>query len=115
MDGGTRIDADATVVTGRHYRIRRIEMMPGAQSSLCVDRHRTNHYVVLAGEAVVTRGDDVIFAGPEASIFVPYGTPHRLENTGCGMLSLLEVQVGARFEDDESQDSKRIRRAASGR
>jgi mannose-6-phosphate isomerase-like protein (cupin superfamily) len=115
MDGGTRIDAGETVATGCHYRIRRIAIVPGAQSDLCVDRHRTNHYVVLAGEALITRGDDVIFAGPEASIFVPYGIPHRLKNTGCGVLFLLEVQVGSRGEEDEMQDSRPFRRIASKR
>lgn len=94
-----------TVATGHHYRIRRIEMMPGAGLDVRIDHHRTEQYVVLAGEARIMRGDDVIHAGPQASIFVPFGVPHRLENAGRGTLSLLEVLVGSRFdeEDDDIQ------------
>jgi mannose-6-phosphate isomerase-like protein (cupin superfamily) len=113
MDGGIRIDAGATVATGRHYRIRRIEMMPGAESDRRVHRHLTNHYVVLAGEALVTCGEDVICAGPDASIFVPFGIPHQLKNTGRGTLSVLEVQVGSHFEENDSQASRPLRRIAS--
>ena len=90
-----------TVATGHHYRIRRIDMLPGAELDLRVHRHRTEQYVVLSGEARILRGEDVIHAGPQASIFVPFGVPHRLENAGRGTLSLLEVQVGSRFEEDD--------------
>jgi mannose-6-phosphate isomerase-like protein (cupin superfamily) len=90
-----------TIATGHHYRIRRIEMLPGAELDLRIDHHRTEQYVVLAGEALITRGDDVIHAGPQASIFVPFGVPHRLENAGRGMLSLLEVQVGSRMDEED--------------
>jgi mannose-1-phosphate guanylyltransferase/mannose-6-phosphate isomerase len=108
MDGGIRIEAGETVASGRHYRIRRIKIVPGGQSGRRVHRHRTNHYVVLAGEALFTRGNDVIRAGPESSIFVPFGVPHRLKNTGRGTLSVLEVQVGSRFEEDDLQGTKRV-------
>jgi mannose-6-phosphate isomerase-like protein (cupin superfamily) len=105
MDGGGRIRTTETVATGHHYRIRRIDMLPGAELDLRIDHDRTEQYVVLAGEALIMRGDDVIRAGPQASIFVPFGVPHRLENAGRGTLSLLEVRVGSRFgeEDDDFQ------------
>jgi mannose-1-phosphate guanylyltransferase/mannose-6-phosphate isomerase len=101
MDGGWRIRVGKTVATGHHYRIRRIEMGPGAELDLRVHHHRTGQFVVLSGEAVITRGDDVIHAGPQSSIFVPFGVPHRLENAGRDTLSLLEVQVGSRFDEED--------------
>jgi mannose-1-phosphate guanylyltransferase/mannose-6-phosphate isomerase len=90
-----------TVAAGHHYRVRRIDMLPGAELDLRVDHHRTGQYVVLSGEALITRGDDVIHAGPQASIFVPFGVPHRLENAGRDTLSLLEVQLGSASEEDD--------------
>jgi mannose-1-phosphate guanylyltransferase/mannose-6-phosphate isomerase len=89
-----------TVASGQHYRIRRFDMLPGAGMELRVDHHRTEQYVVLSGEARITRGEDVIHAGPQSSTFVPFGVPHRLENAGRGMLSLLQVQLGSPVEEE---------------
>ena len=105
MDGCERVvEVGKTVATGHNYRIRRIDVMPGAGLAVRIHRHRTDQYVVLAGEALITRGSDVIHAGPQASIFVPFGVPHRLQNAGRDMLSVLEVQVGAHFEEDDEID-----------
>lgn len=100
MDGSMRLGRNETVAFGHNYRIRRINVVPGADLGVRVDFHRTEQYVVLAGEARITRGKDVIQAGPNASVMVPVGVPHRLENTGGDILSVLEVQVGSPFEDD---------------
>jgi len=105
MDGTARIDDGETVALGRHYRIRRLSVVPGAELEFRLNRHRTEQYVVLAGEARITRGDDVIQAGPNASVFVPFGVPHRIQNAGRGTLSVLEVQVGAHFEEDDLQNA----------
>ena len=78
-------------------------MVPGATLGMRVNRHRTEQYVVLAGEARVTRGGDVFRVGPNSSVFVPFGVPHRVENAGGATLSVLEVQVGSRFEEDDFQ------------
>ena len=92
-----------TVAVGHHYRIKRFNVGPGADLGLRVHRHRTKHYMVLSGEARVTLGDDVRRVGPDTSIFVPFGMPHRLENPGAGTLSVLEVQVGSNFDEDDDQ------------
>ena len=103
MDGSARIEINGTVATGRNYRIRRFDVVPGANSGLRVHRHRTDQYVVLSGEARITLGRNVIHVGPDTSVMVPFGVPHRLENAGGGMLSVLEVQFGSRFEEDDLQ------------
>jgi mannose-6-phosphate isomerase-like protein (cupin superfamily) len=105
MDGTARIEDGEMVALGRHYRIRRLDVEPGDGLAFRLNRHRTEQYVVLAGEARITRGDDVLRAGPNASVFVPFGVPHRVENAGRGVLSVLEVQVGAHFEEDDRQNA----------
>jgi mannose-6-phosphate isomerase-like protein (cupin superfamily) len=106
MDGTARLAAHGeTVALGRNYRIRRLDVVPGAEGEYRLHRHRTEQYVVLAGQARITRGDDVIQAGPNASVFVPFGVPHRIENAGRGVLSVLEVQVGAHFDEDDRQNA----------
>jgi mannose-6-phosphate isomerase-like protein (cupin superfamily) len=92
-----------TVAIGRNYRIKRLIVPPGAELGCESHRHQTKQFVILAGQARITRGTAVIDATEDASVFIPVGTPHRLENPGDFPLSLLEVQVGSRFEDDDRQ------------
>jgi mannose-6-phosphate isomerase-like protein (cupin superfamily) len=90
-----------TVATGRNYRITRLTVPPGAELGGAPHRHRTKQFVILAGQARITRGSAVIDAAKDASVFIPVGMAHRLENPGAFPLSVLEVQVGSRFEDDD--------------
>ena len=91
------------VAAGRNYRIKRLNIAPGGAIGERLYRHRTEQYVVLAGEARITRDEAVVCAVANASVFIPAGTPHRVENPGRGTLSVLEVQVGSRFEEDDFQ------------
>ena len=90
-----------TVAAGRNYRIKRMTVPPGAKLGGTPHHHHTKQFVILAGQARITRGTVVIDAAEDASVFIPVGTPHRLENPGDFPLSLLEVQVGSRFEEDD--------------
>ena len=55
---------------------------PGAGLSLQAHEHRAEHWVVVAGTARVTRGDEIITLGEDESTYLPAGTKHRLENQG---------------------------------
>ena len=103
MDGSTRIEGTETVAAGRNYRIKRLRIAPGESLGERKYLHRTEQFVVLAGEARIMRGEAVVRAAADASVFIPVGTPHRIENPGDGTLSLLQIQVGSRFEEDDFQ------------
>lgn len=76
--------------------------------SLQMHNHRSEHWVVVHGTALVTVGDKEYLLRNGESTFVPSGTIHRLENPGLLPLELIEVQIGeytgeddiVRFEDD---------------
>jgi mannose-1-phosphate guanylyltransferase/mannose-6-phosphate isomerase len=106
MDGTTSLrpawpEQGETVAAGRNYRIKRLTVPPGAKLGGAPHRHRTKQFVILAGRARITRGTAIIDAAEDASVFIPVGMSHRLENPGRFPLSLLEIQVGSRFEDDD--------------
>jgi mannose-6-phosphate isomerase-like protein (cupin superfamily) len=106
MDGMTGfraawLERGETVAAGSNYRIKRLTVPPGAKLGGAPHRHRTKQFVILAGQARITRGSAVIEAVEDASVFIPVGMSHRLENPGEFPLSLLEIQVGSRFEDDD--------------
>ena len=83
------------------FKIKRIEVSPGAALSLQRHRRRSEHWVVVQGRARVTCGDDVREIGRDESTFVPAGTTHRLENAGPDPLVVIEVQCGDYLGEDD--------------
>ncbi len=83
------------------FKIKRIEVSPGAALSLQRHRHRSEHWVVVQGRARVTCGDAVHEIARDESTFVPAGSTHRLENPGEDPLVVIEVQCGDYLGEDD--------------
>ena len=90
-----------TVDVGERYQVKRIVVKPGASLSLQRHAKRAEHWVVVAGRARVTRGEDLLVLYENQSTFIPLGTKHRLENIGDGPLFLIEVQSGSYLGEDD--------------
>ncbi|HSS69073.1 MAG TPA: mannose-1-phosphate guanylyltransferase/mannose-6-phosphate isomerase [Casimicrobiaceae bacterium] len=86
---------------GPGFKIKRIEVKPGAALSLQLHNRRSEHWVVVGGEARVTNGDRSYSLGPNESTFIPVKTRHRLENSGTVPLLLIEVQCGEYVGEDD--------------
>ncbi len=94
--------------TGPGFQVKRLTVLPGARLSLQKHRHRAEHWIVVSGTARVTCGDQEFTLQATGSTFIPVGAVHRLENPGCDLLEVIEVQTGSylaeddieRFEDD---------------
>ena len=85
----------------RGYKVKRISMLPGRRLSLQMHRQRSEHWVVIAGTARITRGDKVFDLGPGESTGIPIQAKHRLENPGSVPLEVIEVQYGAYVGEDD--------------
>ncbi|MDO5101989.1 MAG: mannose-1-phosphate guanylyltransferase/mannose-6-phosphate isomerase [Lautropia sp.] len=93
---------------GPRYKIKRIEVKPGASLSLQMHHHRSEHWIVVKGMAKVVNGDTESFVATNESTYIPAGHRHRLENPGLLPLVMIEVQSGeylgeddiVRFQDD---------------
>jgi mannose-1-phosphate guanylyltransferase/mannose-6-phosphate isomerase len=93
---------------GRGYKVKRVTVNPGGRLSLQMHHKRSEHWVVIAGTARVTRGDEVFDLKIGHSTEIPVETRHRLENPGQETLHIIEVQNGpylgeddiVRFQDD---------------
>lgn len=83
------------------FKIKRIEIAPGARLSLQSHVHRSEHWVVVSGTATVTNGDKVITVSRNQSTYIPIGTKHRLENLGIEPLHIVEIQVGDYVGEDD--------------
>lgn len=85
------------------FKLKRIEVAPGARLSLQSHAYRSEHWVVVSGTATVTNGDDVITVLKNQSTYIPIGTQHRLENRGTEPLHIVEIQVGDYLGEDDIQ------------
>jgi len=101
---------------GAHHKIKRLEIKPGAGISLQLHQHRSEHWVVVEGEAQVTRDEEVVILGRDQSTYIPAGTKHRLENLSDQPLIVIEVQTGRYLgEDDIVRFEDRYGRMSEGK
>ena len=96
------------------FKIKRVEVKPGASLSLQMHQHRNEHWVVVSGTAQVVNGDATLTLRTNESTYIPAGHKHRLENPGEENLVIIEVQVGDYLgEDDIVRFEDRYGRVAS--
>ncbi len=90
-----------TLGQSSRYKIKRIVVEPGARLSLQYHHHRSEHWVVVRGTALVglDGSESMVYEGQ--SCYVPKGTPHRLSNPGKVPLEIIEVQNGEYVGEDD--------------
>lgn len=86
---------------GPRFKIKRIEVKPGASLSLQMHHHRSEHWIVVSGMAKVLNGEKEFLVAPNESTFIPAGHLHRLENPGLLSLVMIEVQSGEYLGEDD--------------
>ncbi len=85
----------------RNFKIKRIEVKPGASLSLQMHHHRSEHWIVVSGMAKVVNGDRELLVNTNESTYIPAGHKHRLENPGVLDLVMIEVQSGEYLGEDD--------------
>jgi mannose-1-phosphate guanylyltransferase len=108
------------ITEGGRWQVKKIVVNPGASLSLQMHHHRAEHWIVVAGTAVVEKNGVEELVGENQSTYIPLGCRHRLSNPGKIPVELIEVQSGpylgeddiVRFEDRYGR-TDRAQRAAS--
>jgi mannose-6-phosphate isomerase len=83
------------------HKVKRIVVYPGKRLSLQRHQRRMEHWYVLEGEAVVTRGDEELHLKEGESVNIPRGAVHRVRNPGTKDMAFIEVQTGDYFGEDD--------------
>ena len=86
---------------GKGFKLKRIEVKPGASLSLQMHHHRSEHWIVVHGMAKVINGENEFLLNINESTYVPAGHKHRLENPGVIDLVMIEVQSGEYLGEDD--------------
>ena len=90
-----------SVDKGNRFQVKRIGVKPGASLSLQMHHHRAEHWIVVAGTAKVTRGNETFLLSENQSTYIPIGEVHRLSNPGKVDLEMIEVQSGNYLGEDD--------------
>jgi mannose-1-phosphate guanylyltransferase / mannose-6-phosphate isomerase len=90
-----------SVDNGERHQVKRIIVKPGNRLSLQKHHHRSEHWIVVRGTALVTIDDRIKTVHENESIYIPIGAVHRLENPGKILLELIEVQTGSYLGEDD--------------
>jgi mannose-1-phosphate guanylyltransferase len=86
---------------GPGFKIKRIEVRPGAALSLQLHHRRSEHWVVVRGVAHVQNGEREFDVQENESTYIPVETRHRLENRQAEPLAIIEVQCGEYLGEDD--------------
>jgi mannose-6-phosphate isomerase-like protein (cupin superfamily) len=83
------------------YKVKRFLVRPGQRLSLQRHRKRAEHWHVVQGEGLVTRGDEEIRMSAGDDVSIPLGAVHRVQNVGTTDLVIIEVQTGDYVGEDD--------------
>ncbi len=86
---------------GGRFKVKRIQVKPGASLSLQKHQHRAEHWIVVTGTAEITNGEKVSILSENQSTYIPLGGVHRLANPGTIPLEIIEVQSGSYLGEDD--------------
>lgn len=90
-----------TLEDGERFKIKRIVVKPKASLSLQMHHHRSEHWIVVSGMALVVNDDQELMLNTNESTFIRAGHRHRLQNPGVIDLVLIEVQSGDYLGEDD--------------
>lgn len=83
------------------FKSKVIRVHAGQQLSYQSHRHRSEHWVIVAGHPEVVLDDAVHRLAPGDHIAIPQGARHRIRNPGSEPVEFVEVQLGSYFGEDD--------------
>ena len=83
------------------YRVRKVEMDPGASLTMQMHYHRSEHWTVISGTGKTIINDRENIFTENQSTYIPMGVKHKLSNPGKIPLIIIEVQSGKYINEDD--------------
>ena len=86
---------------GTHYLLKKIIVNTGGKLSLQSHQHRSEHWIIAEGEAVVTINDEIKILKENKTIFIPRKSKHRLANESAKKLIIIELWYGDILDEND--------------
>lgn len=83
------------------YQVKRITVNSGQKLSIQMHHHRSEHWVVVSGTALVGIDGVERLVSENESVYIPLGATHFLSNPGKIPLEVIEIQSGAYLGEDD--------------
>ena len=81
--------------------VKRIEVNPQGRLSLQKHEHRSEKWVIVAGQGLAIVNTNEIPVSPGVVVDVPLGALHRIGNTGKERLVFIEVACGKHLTEED--------------
>ena len=91
----------STIKNEAGFQVKIITVYPGAKLSLQFHSKRSEHWVIVKGEAEVQIGDEKFRSGVGQYHFIDNKKIHRLSNIGETNLVVVEIQLGGYLGEDD--------------
>lgn len=89
------------VAKGESFQAKILHVYAGGRLSLQSHKHRSEHWVVVKGEATVVCGEQEFKLLPNESVYIHAGAKHQLRNESAEELEVIEVQTGSYLGEDD--------------
>ncbi len=83
------------------YLIKKIIVKPEGSLSLQSHNYRSEHWVVVQGQAEVTLNENIKTLNVNENIFIPIKAKHRLTNKTSNDLMIIEVWYGEKLDEND--------------
>jgi len=81
--------------------VKRVEVNPHSRLSLQKHQHRSEKWIIVAGQGVAIVDAQEIPVMPGVVVDIPLGAVHRMGNTGGELLVFIEVACGKYLAEDD--------------
>ena len=89
------------LVKTNEYLIKQIVILPKKSISLQKHNHRSEHWIVLKGEADIVIDTKIMLLKESESAFVPANKKHKITNNLSQPLIILETQLGKILSEED--------------
>ena len=86
---------------GKGFCVKRIKVLPHSMLSLQSHNFRSEHWIIIKGEAIVTLGEEKISKKMNDAVYIPLKTKHRIQNDTNSEMEFIEVQAGDNLDEDD--------------
>jgi len=90
-----------SIAKDKGWQVKILEVNPGASLSLQKHHHRSEHWIVVQGTALVKIGEKENILSENQSTYIPIDVKHQLSNPGELTLRVIEVQSGDYLGEDD--------------
>ena len=90
-----------TIDEGENFKVKRIQVNPGARLSYQSHLFRNEHWVVVKGKATIIQDDNEMILEHDQSTYIKKEVKHQLINNEKINLEIIEVQTGAKVIEED--------------